>query len=228
MREVRIALLSGLTLTVIAIGLVLSQSPPAVTGPKRPLNDNVNFGESELGARICQANEVLPGGTTSIRVWLEAVVGPAVSIEVLSGRHVLTRGARGTGWTAGSVTIPVTNVGQTALHATVCVKVQPSREPIGLFGTLTRPAVAAIDRQGPLRLTAHAHAPMYRQGPLPGRIAIEYLRAGSNSWWSLGVSVARRMGLGHAGSGSWLAVLALLLMTVLAATVSWLILTELT
>ncbi len=224
MREARVALAAGLTLTAIAIGVVLSRSPPAVTR-STPMTAAVGFGTSALGARICQSGEVLPRSTTAIRVWLEAVIGPPVSVEASSGSHLLTRGTRGPGWTTGSVTIPVRTVTRTVSHVTVCVNVGRPREPIGLHGVRTATAVAAFDRQGPLPRTARA-PPRYREGPLPGRIVIEYLRPGNSSWWSLATSVARRMGLGRAASGTWIAVLAIVLMLALAVVMSRAILME--
>jgi hypothetical protein len=225
MREARVALAAGLTLTAIAIGVVLSRSPPAVTR-STPMTAAVGFGTSPVGARICQSGEVLPRGTTAIRVWLEAVIGPPVSVEASAGSRLLTRGARGPGWTTGSITIPVRTVTRTVSRVTVCVNVSQPREPIGVHGVRTATAVAAFDRQGPLPRTAHASAPQYREGPLPGRMVIEYLRPGERSWWSLATSVARRMGLGRAASGTWIAVLAIVLMLALAVVMSRTILGE--
>ncbi len=61
---------------------------------------------------------------------------------------------------------------------------------------------------------------------LPGRIAVEYVRAGSSSWWSLVPSVARRMGLGRAWAGTWVAAMVALLMVTGIVLASWLTLRE--
>jgi len=227
MRQARVALAAGLALTALALVLVLSQSPLTVVRSTAARTYTTSFGSSNLGARVCQAHEVLPRGTVAIRVWLEAVIGPPVSVEALAGGQLLTRGARGSGWTAGSVTIPVRRVTRTVSPVTVCVNVGKPREPIALQGVRTAPALAATDRQGPLPKVAGRRAPSYRRGPLPGRIMIEYLRAGSSSWWSLATPVARRMGLGHAGSGKWIPLLALILMVAVAVLMSRLLLVEL-
>jgi hypothetical protein len=63
--------------------------------------------------------------------------------------------------------------------------------------------------------------------PLPGRIKIEYLRADHSSWWSAAQAVARRMGLGRAPTGTWIALLLTGLMGVVVVTASWLTLKEL-
>jgi len=62
---------------------------------------------------------------------------------------------------------------------------------------------------------------------LPGRFTIEYMRPASASWWSSIETVARRLGLGHAPSGTWLAVFLLLAMGTVVATASWLAVREL-
>ncbi|HXN39980.1 MAG TPA: hypothetical protein VN892_18260 [Solirubrobacteraceae bacterium] len=222
----RLALGAGLAAIAIALVLVLSGSPPAVTRSGAPLVHTFDFGRTSVRSTICQAGEVLPRDATAIRVWLEAVIGPRVEVDALSGGRVITRGARGSGWTAGSVTIPVRPVPRTASRVTVCVHVAHGREAIGVQGVRTSAAVAAFDRQGPMARAADARAPTYREGPLPGRMVIEYLRVGNSSWWSLARSVARRMGLGHAGSGAAIPLLAAALMIAVAIAMSRLILKE--
>ena len=41
-------------------------------------------------------------------------------------------------------------------------------------------------------------------------MGIEYLAAGQGSWWSRLVAVSRRLGLGHALTGTWVALLVLI------------------
>jgi hypothetical protein len=226
MREARIAFGIGLALLLIAIGVVLLRSPISVIRASAPRTDAVMFGSSSLGERVCQPDELLPRGTTAIRVWLEAVIGPAVTVEALSGTRLVTRGARGTGWTAGSVTVPVHPVDQSVTHSTICINMDPASEPIGLQGVKTSRALAAFDRQGPLPTTRSGSTPQYREGPLPGRLMIEYLRPGSDTWLSLITSVARRMGLGHATSGVLTALLAIALMGTVGLLISGLVLKE--
>jgi hypothetical protein len=221
----RVVLGAGLSVIVVALVVVLSSSPPAVTRSGAPVIDAFNFGRTSNSSRICQAGEVLPRGATAVRVWLEAVIGPRVEVEALSGGRVIARGTRGPGWTSGSVTVPVAPVPRVASDVTICVNVAHASEPIGLQGVRTAARVAASDRQGPLS-RGKAHGATYRQGPLPGRIVIEYLRTGDRSWWSLARSVARRMGLGHAGSGALIPLLAIALMLAVAGVMARLLLRE--
>jgi hypothetical protein len=48
---------------------------------------------------------------------------------------------------------------------------------------------------------------------LGGRIRVEYLSPGRASWLSLAPSIARRMGFGHAWSGTWIVFALLAAMT---------------
>jgi hypothetical protein len=218
----------GFALIAIVLVIVLSGAPPAATRPPVALVHTTLFGRTNARSRICQAGETLPRATTAIRVWLEAVVGPPVQLQALAGGRVIAHGARGAGWTAGSVTVPISPVPRATARVTVCVNMAQAREPVGLQGLRTSRLVAASDRQGPNPHAKGTHGPTYQDFPLPGRLLIEYLRPGSRSWWSLARSVLRRMGLGHAGSGAWIPLLAVALMLVVAALSSRLIWRELT
>jgi hypothetical protein len=212
MRDVKIALILALALVAIALAGVLSGSPPAVTRAKAPMADANTVGRLTGGDEVCQGGEVVPRGTTAMRVWLEAVVGPPLTLTARSGSRVLTSGARGAGWSTGSVTIPVRPLARTRSDVTVCVGVGQAREPVRVRGIAGPPRYAAYD-------AGHE--------PLAGRVLIEYLRPGGRSWWSLARSVVRRMGLGHALGGAWVALLALAIVAAMVAAASWLVLREL-
>jgi hypothetical protein len=231
----RVALAVGLSAVAVALALVASGSPPVVVRSGAPLTRSVLFGRTSVRSRICQADEVLPAGASAVRVWLEAVIGPAVQVEAISAGRLLARGSRGPGWTAGSVTVPIEPVPRSSARAKVCVNVGQAREPIGLRGVPSAKALAAVDRQGPvasgMRTRAsggRTRAASFREGPLGGRVIIEYLRPGRRSWWSLARSLARRMELGHAGAGAWIPLLALALVLAIAALMSRALLKETT
>lgn len=163
------------------------------------------------GGSSCQGGESLPRGTSAIRLALEAAIGPSVEVEAFAGERPLTGGVRGSGWTGASVTVPVSPLGEAASNVTVCFALVHTRVPVSLLGMLT-------GRHGAARLGGQ---------PLRGRVAVEYLRAGHASWLSLALPVARRMGLGRAVAGTWIALLVLALMLVLAVTVCRLVVREL-
>jgi hypothetical protein len=209
-RRVSLALGAGLALLTIAIGLTLTRSPPLLAGTNSiPAATRVATTTRSAGA--CQANEVLPADTSAIRLSLEASLGPRVTVKALSGKRVLTHGERPAGWTGLGVTVPVKRVPQSTSGVKICFAFAVENELVSIFGQRTPATVAAT----------------YPEGTLPGRMRIEYLRPGRSSWWSLALSVSRRMGLGRAWAGTWIVLLVLALMVTAATLASWLVLRDL-
>lgn len=208
--RLKIVVVVGLLLGAVAVVLTLSQSPSAIA--------RVNTSEQALLETVtkttsaCQANEVLPRGTTAVRLRTWAFLGPRVTLTMLEHGHVIAHGEHGSGWTAGVVTIPVKRLSTTRSGVDLCFTLFVNGdETVELTGDPTSEALAA---RGP-------------EGSLQGRLRVEYLRPNSSSWWSLAPQVARRMGLGHAPSGTWSALLVLALMGGLAALCAGMIIREL-
>ncbi len=211
MRDARVALVGGLALIAIAAVIVLSGSPPVLAGtngvipvPYPPLTSVPGGGGG------CQAGETVPADSSAIRLSLEASAGPRVSVAVRVGGRTVARGVSVQGWLGKVVTVPIAPLERTVHHATVCFSFAGAEERVSLLGVRTAPRSAA---------SSGARA-------LPGRIAVEYVRAGSSSWWSLASSVARRMGLGRAWAGTWVAAIVALLMATGIVLASWLTLRE--
>jgi hypothetical protein len=201
----RVALVVGVTLVAAAVGVVLFQAPLVVAGTNsitaRP--DQV-FGNG--GAKTCQRQSgALPAGTSALRVSVSANIGPRVSVEVLSGSTVLARGERASGWgVQETVTVPVSAVHGQVAKPLICVALGPAIETVEFNGTVIPTA-----------------------GGKYVKLRFEYLRPGDASWWSLASSIARRMGFGHAPSGTWVVFLLLAAMIAVATLASRLILREL-
>lgn len=210
MRSVRIALAVGLGLLAIAIGLVLAHSPMSVAHTNG-ITPKERLAVTHRNADYCQAHELLPRGTSAIRVSLSTLTGPRVSVVVTSGGRGITSGERGSGWTSRVVTIPVKPLPRTVSGVTVCTSFRLRDEILTVFGAATPHAIAA----------------RFGSRVLPGKMRIEYLRAGERSWASQIPSIVRRMGLGHAHAGSWIVLLALALLAAVAALASNLVLKEL-
>lgn len=205
------ALAAGLALLAIALVITLSGSPLVVTHTNTtPASEPIL--ESGRGSNACQAGEVLPAGISAIRLTLVAAVGPRVSLSVFSAGRVLTSGVTASGWTSGAVTVSIKALPRAVAPVRICFKLGPSAETVQLGGSRTSAATAARSLSG---------------APLPGRFTVEYMRRGDSSWWSLAKTVARHMGLGRAPSGTWVALLVLLLMVTAVATASWLVVKEL-
>lgn len=202
----RVTLAAGLALLLVAIAVTLSGSP-IVAAHTNGVVPNESLAETASEAEACQSGEALPAGISAIRLALLSIAGPRVSVTVLSGTHVLTSGAVGSGWTGGAVTIPVRPVTVAVSHVRVCFELGRTVETVALYGSPTSRALAARDREG---------------NPLSGRITVEYMRSASGTWWSIASKVARHIGLGRAPSGTWIALLLVLSMGAVVVSASWL------
>jgi hypothetical protein len=202
-RRARIALAVGLALMAAAIAVTLSHRPLVGAGTNSIPPEGI-IAVTRGSTSACERGEVLPAGTSAIRLWVTVNIGPRVTVTALSGSQVITQGTRGAGWTGEVVTIPVKQVPRTIPNAQVCLTLGPAVEKIGLTG---------------------AHLASRSEGPT--KVRIEYLRPGPRSWWSLASSVARRMGLGRAPSGTWIALIPLALMAAAVVLTSWLVLRQL-
>ncbi len=195
----------------VAIAVVLTRSPPSVAW-----NDGValegTIAHLSSGSRACQAHETLPQSTTAVRLSLYAGIGPRVSVEVISGDRVLTRGERSAGWRGESPTVPLLAVSQGSSNAKLCFALGSSGESVGLDGNPAKSGEGVISQSG---------------RSLGVKLRVEYLRSGSRSWLSLATPVARHLGLGRSAAGTWVALLAMALVAALVSGTTWLTAREL-
>ncbi|MGD1058356.1 MAG: hypothetical protein ABR992_13190 [Solirubrobacteraceae bacterium] len=181
----------GVTVLIAVVAYMLTRSPPLVirapaAKPSAVLSPLGGSGEA------CQAGEVLPAGTTAIRLSLVAYIGARIRLTMYSGSQVVAEGSRGPDWTGTSVTVPVKPLSYSVSNVRLCFDVGPNSETIFLFGNETPPGEALTVPTG---------------GQLSGRIDVSYLGAGHGSWWSRILTVARHMGLGRVFSGTWIVLL---------------------
>jgi len=208
--RLKIVVVTGLLLILAGIAVTLTQSPITVAAVNT--SQTVPLGGLQRGKNYCQSSETLPRETSAIRLRAYAFLGPRVSVEVVAHGHVIAHGQRGSGWTGGVVTIPVNSLSAARAGVTLCFTFFTNEdETIGPVGEPTTGALAA----------------RARDAPSPGRVRVEYLRLSRSSWWSLMPEVARRMGLGHAPSGTWTVFLVLALMGGLIAVCARVVLGEL-
>jgi hypothetical protein len=180
--------------TALLVGVLL-KTPERVLGSNSITVAGL-LGSAPSGTRICQTGERLPASTESLRISIAAYLGPGVSVAVLHDGRLLSRGERGAEWVSGSLTFRLHPALDSPVAATICLTRDGRNLALGLLGGATAPGVAA---------TANGTA-------LPGRMRVEYLARGHRSWLSLASTVARRMGLGHWPSGTWIVFLLLALM----------------
>jgi hypothetical protein len=197
----RVALAAGLVLLALAVGVTLTRSPAVVAG-SNSVEAAVEFAAIHGHFAGCQDNEVLPRHTDAIRVSLDSVLGPRVTLRALAGRRLLTYGERGAGWTAADVTIPVRPVTHTTRGVALCLAFQAEDESVGLTGERVpsgKPSGAGL-----------------------GLLKVEYLAPGQRSWWSLASSIVTHMAFGHAWPGAWIVPFLLAMMATVIALVCWL------
>jgi len=189
-----------------AVAATLAGSPLTLARVSTAGHEPIGTATQKVAA--CQADETLPRRTSAIRLRVFAFVGPKVTVDVVAHGQVIAHGERGAGWTAGVVTVPVRALASTRSGVQVCFTLLLNGdETAELVGEIASPELSAQSADGPLH----------------GRLRIEYLRPGSASWWSQALQVARRMGLGHAWSGTWIVGLLIVLMAAVAALCSRLI-----
>jgi hypothetical protein len=189
-RSFAITLGVGLTLLAIALVATLSQAAPRRMGTNKIGTDEV-FGATRGGGTFCQRYEQIPAGTGAIRISLFGVGGeraPPVRVTVADGSRTLARGARPASHPRPSelIVVPLQTVLAHEATGRVCVTLGSSGGQLGLVGQATDSKFAA--RTG--------------REPLSGRLRIEYLRPGRESWWSFASTVAHRIAIGHPLAGS--------------------------
>jgi hypothetical protein len=179
----------GIALVVALVAVVLTRSPPRLVSGGTPTEGLLGSAASSFES--CQAGEVIPAGTSAIRLSLETYLGAKVRVTAYSGTRVLAQGRRGPEWTGTSVTVPIKPLGYTASNVKLCIAVGPNSQPVFIQGSQAPRLDAAV----------------VNGEPIDGRVGVEYLASGQGSWWTRILTVARHMGLGHALSGTWVVLL---------------------
>jgi hypothetical protein len=202
---VRAVLAAGLLAIVIAAVVVLAQSEPRQAGTN--LTADAGFAIT-LGPRqkLCEPEELLPGDTGALRLNASTggLPGPRLGVDISSPSGPVSSGVLPAGWRSGEVLIPLSRVPQTLPSTTVCVSNLGSR-PVA-FGGSVPDSGFMIDVAGK---------------PLSGRLRIEYMRPGSESWFALAPTLVHRFSLAKADlvrHWEWAVVIVLMLFAVALAT----------
>jgi hypothetical protein len=173
-------------LAVALVGILAIVAAIAVAGSRperRQLASNL-VPENEFpavvpaGARACQAEPAVPGGTGTLQllVGTYGAPGPPLEVTVTRAGRAITAGRVAAGWREGHVLVPVRPVDGDRLDVRVCVR-NGGRGRIALGGKLSAPGVAA-------RVAG---------APAPGQFRIAYETAGPESWWTYARTLPARV-----------------------------------
>ena len=199
----------GVCALVAALALALTRSEPRRSGTNMTPAGAFVIGLM-AGQEACQESEVLPADTSAIRLTVGTHGQPGPPLEAIvtapSGR-VLTSGRLAAGWHEGLVRIPVKHVSTASEETRVCIREGRSaagQAPIALAGN---------NQLGFVMQVAGKESPGVR-------LRLDYMRAGSESWYQLLGTIAHRFSLGKAGflrHWEWWAALVLILATAVLA-----------
>jgi hypothetical protein len=165
---VRAVLAAGFALLAVGLVVTLSQSAPRPAGSNQ-VAQLEEVAKLRGAARRCQDGEVVPGDTAALRLLVGTYGRPA------PGVHVSVRGPRGQLLTSGT------------------------RAPGGPEGNVEIPVGRVDETSGGNRVCVTVSGPgrtvLYGSA---GRLHLEWMRPGSESWFSLIPTIAHRFGLAKA------------------------------
>jgi hypothetical protein len=176
---VRVVVSLGLLAIAIAAIAILAQRGERRSGTNLTA-DNGYALPFPAGAQLCEPGELLPGDTGALRLRASAggLPGPPVAVTISDGAGTLSSGTLKAGWRAGTVTIALTTVRHSVAGAIVCLVNRGSRA-IALAGSVP---------DGDFYVVLDGK-------PVNGRMRLEYMRPGRESWLSLLPTLAHRFSL---------------------------------
>lgn len=201
---VALVLAIGLLATAVAGVAILARSEPRRSGTNL-IADSGFVIPLAPGQQLCEPGELLPGDTGGLRLAADsgASAGPRLTAHIFSARGAVSSGVLAPGWHSGAVLIPIRRVARTLASAIVCLRNAGSR-PVS-FGGSAPASGFVIELAGK---------------PFGGRLRIEYMRPGSESWFSLLPTLVHRFSLAKSDivrHWAWVAVLVLMLLAIALA-----------
>ncbi len=163
------------------------------------------------GQQLCQPGELLPADTAALRIDADprGAAGPPLQARLGGPSGALSEGRLAPGWSRGLVRIPLARLARES-SGEVCLR-NVGAQTIAFGGEL--PA------QG-FQITVAGQT-------FPGRLRIEYLRPGRESWLALTPTIVHRFSLGKSDLvRHWAAAGVLALMLIAAAFAGWALLRE--
>ncbi|HEY2718305.1 MAG TPA: hypothetical protein VGI52_01645 [Solirubrobacteraceae bacterium] len=178
----RLVLALGLLALIGAALAILLQSAPRRAGTNLTADAGYVV-PLQAGGQLCEPGELVPGDTGALRLSVSsgAALGPPLDVTVGVGMHPIAVGHLAAGWHSGAVSIPVSRVRETQQGATICLVNRGSHSVS--FGGSVPDADFYVVLDGK---------------PLSGRMRVEYMRPGSESWLTLLGTLTHRFSLAKA------------------------------
>lgn len=154
----------------------------------------------------CQAT-LLPKGARTVMLWVKREEGysPRITLTFTSQGRRIAAGHLDENWAGDFVRIPIDRASRTYPDATMCIRADGPKG-FWLSGIPSQFLIATLDGQ-----------------PQGTAIAVEFYRAGNESWWGILPTIAHRAGVlkgSLAGAWAfWAALVLLLVVAILAGTV---------
>jgi hypothetical protein len=180
---VRLAMALSILAILVAATVILLQRAPRLAGTN--LTADAGFViQLRAGQELCEPGELLPGDTGALRLDATAngFSGPPLSVSISATDGPISAGTLAAGWRPGAILIGVRRVPDGVAGATVCVRDSGSRAVS--FGGSVPDSGFQIELAGE---------------PLGGRLRIEYMRPGRESWLQLLPALAYRFSLAKSG-----------------------------
>jgi hypothetical protein len=177
--SVRVVVIVGVLAIAIAGLAVLLQSAQRRSGTNLTANTGFVIGVA-AGQQLCEPAELIPGDTGGLRLSAssDGLPGPRLDATVGAGTKLLATGHLAAGWRTGTVTIPLSRIAATQQNASVCL-VNRGTGSVSFGGSVP---------------DANFYVVLGGK-PLSGRMRIEYMRPGSESWLALLPTLAHRFSL---------------------------------
>jgi hypothetical protein len=166
--------------TLLILALVLGPSSPQIASTDRVPN-NIFVARLTDGQTLCQSGELIPRGASAIRMTIGTygAIGPRTVVLIRSSGRVIARGGLARGWRQGIVELPISLVRRSA-RGTVCIGNRghatlalAGLEGFGIYGFVER--INGVEQAAEIRL--------------------DYMLAGSRSWYSMIGTLVHRMTL---------------------------------
>ncbi|HEX3909328.1 MAG TPA: hypothetical protein VHW67_01335 [Solirubrobacteraceae bacterium] len=179
---VRLVVAIGLPAITIAAIAILAGSAPRRAGTNLTADTGYVL-PLDPGRQLCEPAELVPGDTAALRLNISsgAPQGPRLDLTMSNADGPVGVGGLAAGWRSGVLSIPVSRVRTTKQAVMICL-VNRGTTRVAFGGSVPDSGFYVV----------------IGGKPLSGRMRIEYMRPGSETWFSLLPTLVHRFSLAKA------------------------------